>query len=277
VGARLGNARAKLDGAEERLERIEVEIGKGAVTDLLRFCTERDAEGRVLVLAEKSANVPPEWSVWIGEFVHDVRSALDHLTYALNVKGSGQRPPPNGSRSQFPLYTERDRFSEMANLRDRRRSKIGYLPEGAGAFMEALQPYHTGDDTEFSEEARWLWVLCELSNIDKHRRFPITAVFPDLISYPSNVEGHKIMEVKGWHEAIKVGTPIMRLTVPTLPPETANPEVGFAYMGGLNFQREVAEAPLPLVLEQEPVNFVLPSILGVVQNAVIPAFEPLLE
>ena len=273
----LKSAFAKLDGADERLNKLKEEIHRGAVTDLLKFGTERDAEGRVIVLVKELAQVPPEWHVWIGECVHDIRSALDHLAFALNIRGSRSEPPPNHRRSQFPLYTEADRFALMAEMSDRERCMIGYFPEGARTLVERLQPYHARDQSDLSESASWLWVLAELSNIDKHRHFPITAVFPDLITHPGAVEGHAVADIKSWHIPLQVGAPIMRLVVPSLPSSTTEPQVDFGYMGGLNFQGEEAEPPLPLVLEQEPVDFVLPETLEAVRSKVFPAFAPFLE
>jgi hypothetical protein len=60
----------------------------------------------------------------------------------------------------------------------------------------------------------------------------------------------------------------MRLEVPTLPPSSEEPNVGFPYACGLNFTRKTKRAPLPIVLPYEPVDFVLPRILEVIRDKV---------
>ena len=273
----LGSGFAKLGGAKERLGKLEGEMQRGAVTDLLGIGTQRDPQGRVLILVDRHTSIPAEWHIWIGECVHNIRSALDHLAYALNVAGSRLDPPPNARRSQFPLYVEPDQFAAMKSMGDRKRCMMGFFPEGAAALAERLQPYHAGDHSDDSETAQWLGVLAELSNIDKHRRFPLTGVYPDLVTHPREVEGHAVTEVENFHVSLKVGTPILRLTVPTLPPSVEDPKVDFGYMGGLNFEGVEADPPLPLILDQEPVDFVLPSLLEAVREKVFPAFQPFLE
>ena len=182
---------AKLAEADNRLRHLIYEIERGSVTELLETRTDRDPKGRVRIRVKQLTEVPDEWHVWIGECVHDMRSALNHIAYALNAVGSGTDPPPNARTSQFPLYSRRNDFRGMARRRPD-RSMIGYFPRGARTLIESFQPYHQRG----GYIAMWLGVLSQLSNIDKHRRFPLAAVMPMLVQFPAAVEGHRVADTQ---------------------------------------------------------------------------------
>src|ERR1039458_556639 len=44
-----------------------------------------------------------DWTLIIGDCVHNLRSALDHLVYAIAMHESGQNPPPKEDRLAFPI------------------------------------------------------------------------------------------------------------------------------------------------------------------------------
>jgi hypothetical protein len=69
----------------------------------------------------------------------------------------------------------------------------------------------------------------------------------------------------------------MWLEVPTLPSSAQEPQVDFPYAGGLNFVGKAAKPPVPLVMDQEPVDFVLEMILQTIRDLLLPAFAPFLE
>ncbi len=107
----------------------------------------------------------------IGEFLHDLRSSLDHLAWQLVLHNGGQPteetkfpilkvgPTPNKKGHEPPLH--------IAG---------GVSPE-ALALIESAQPYQLG--TEYTENV--LWVLHQLWNIDKHRH---------VIARGGNLKGH---------------------------------------------------------------------------------------
>jgi hypothetical protein len=70
---------AKLRRAEYHFAALARLEERGAVTNLIKPATDRDRDGRVRVRVKEIGEVPDEWHVWIGECVHDMRSALDHL------------------------------------------------------------------------------------------------------------------------------------------------------------------------------------------------------
>ena len=102
--------------------------------------------------------VPTEpFSIIIGDVLHNLRSTLDHLAYALAAKHTSPLPDDIAKTSEFPIFAHDDADAIARRIR-------GIHP-GAQAIIKMLQPYHRGKDFALDR----LWMLHELSNIDKHR------------------------------------------------------------------------------------------------------------
>jgi hypothetical protein len=110
---------------------------------------------------------PFEWSVRIGEIVHNLRAALDNLACAMAVEHSRAEC----EHTEFPIF---DSPATFAAVRRRQRGGVSTDPiralhPDAQAVIEGLQPYHSGDPQQDP-----LWLLYNLSNIDKHRLFHLS-------------------------------------------------------------------------------------------------------
>jgi hypothetical protein len=112
-----------------------------------------------------------EWSIRIGEVLHQLRSALDHLAWQL-VLIDGGRP---SRQTQFPILDHPPTaVSELL--------RQVHDPEILG-FVDWCQPYHGGAGgplTRFQAHGQPLWVLRCLNNIDKHRLLLVTLCVLDL-------------------------------------------------------------------------------------------------
>lgn len=91
----------------------------------------------------------------LGDCLQNYRSALDHLIWELSVLESGD-PPPQPRRISFPAYDEAARFAGQG---------LHAVATDVVDEVKKLQPYHDG--AKAHENPHWL--LCELSNVDKHR------------------------------------------------------------------------------------------------------------
>jgi hypothetical protein len=87
----------------------------------------------------------------MGDVVHNLRSALDHLFYQLAVLGSGP-----GTYTGFPLYDSR------AKYRKNTRDLLAPLLPKHRTQIERVQPYQK------SETGIMLRLLRDLNNLDKH-------------------------------------------------------------------------------------------------------------
>lgn len=262
---------AKLDRAEYHLMALNELASSGAVTDLVETRTDRDRQGRVRLRIKEVAEIPDEWHVWIGECVHDMRSALDHLAYGLNIIGSGQDPPPNWKTSQFPIYSDRATYRK-GGRRGRSAAKlIAHFPRGAPTRIERLQPYHGRKHDRLGP--RRLAELADLSQIDKHRRFPITASSPKTIYIPDRIQGHPVVADKFRYGLLKPDTTILWLEVPSLPRSVKEPYVDFRFSAAIEFEGASANPPVRLLAHHEPVAVTLRHILGFIDRRVLPEFE----
>jgi hypothetical protein len=104
-----------------------------------------------------------EWGIVLGEAVHDLRSGLDQLAWAFAKKGSDS--------TAFPICaTEREWVVDAP-------ARYWSCPPGFIRFLDSVQPYHRGDVNEAKKHP--LWILNALSNLDKHRTIPATALVAD--------------------------------------------------------------------------------------------------
>jgi hypothetical protein len=115
-----------------------------------------------------------------------------------------------------------------------------------------------------------------LSNIDKHRRFPITAAGPKTIAFPAWVvydgQLYPVAARSYWYRLLKPNTAVLWLEVPDLPPSAKEPDVDFTLAAQIELEGAAANPPVPLLKPHEPVTFTLGSILEVIRGRVMPAF-----
>jgi hypothetical protein len=196
---------AKLSGAEELTDALGSEIERVRRGSYLRFSIGGEDGICIRVHVHKQ---PPlqRWSVQVGEIVHDLRSALDHLSWALTIAHSGPPPrPPTGwwRTVEFPIFTDRDRFHQR-NRRGRPTPRSGLADiQGVDPVLhsrfEGLQPFHHGTRAERQPLA----VLHALSIRDKHQTLPLVAI----ASHPGAIAA-KSGSLRGRSRALRVPAPI---------------------------------------------------------------------
>lgn len=154
----------KTNRARTRLSQLRLEIDEYMSSPEVRerISVEFFDEEKRLNVTLESADYPhefAEWAVTIGEIVHNLRSALDHLVWQLVRDNDGQPSRDN----MFPIVflENRDNWEGISkkNLKgvsDEMKEKIKRLQPFAGLGA----PY---DVTALSK-------LNHLSNVDKHRR-----------------------------------------------------------------------------------------------------------
>lgn len=119
---------------------------------------ERDDEVRVMAAA--TAEFPMEISILFGEWLYNLRSALDSLLYELAVEDTGQDPPTGAGNRMYPIIAEPERFADAT------KKSLAGLTDWSRRFVEDTQPYHSTGGASGSA----LWWLNELAKIDRHRR-----------------------------------------------------------------------------------------------------------
>ena len=99
---------------------------------------------------------PLRFGVILGDCVHNLRSALDHIIWQVTLLDGGT---PDDA-TQYPIASKSEgQFERMAERR------IAGLNARHRAMVKQTQPYHRGDQAS----AHPLAMLADLSNTDKHR------------------------------------------------------------------------------------------------------------
>lgn len=160
---------------DERLKRARIHLGhlegdihafvKGGAYSVF-FDDQYGVQGTT-ILRSQIVREPPvvKWGVLIGEIVHNLRSALDHMVYELSDREEGPAPDPLPLRDDwrnvgFPIWLDHPKPGK-----DPLQKYLWALPRGSEArtYIEGLQPFARGQDRDP------LWVLQEMWNADKHR------------------------------------------------------------------------------------------------------------
>ena len=155
----LANSKLRLKRARNQFDALRAETKEWCKTESFTVAVEKDVNtGEHVLLAKGVKDLPACWSVIAGEIIHNCRSALDNAIYDLTIRHAGG--PVKGS--EFPIFWNLDRFK-----RDGIRKVSGVSPD-CGTFIKSTQPFNSDEPKKTT-----LWILHELSNIDKHRTLPL--------------------------------------------------------------------------------------------------------
>lgn len=134
---------------------------------------------RTALVLHVSEPFPPDWSALIGDAVHNLRSALDHLALALNAKGyadannGASLPRRNVKDSEFLVVGDTHPERPPADVfTGSLKKKIATMPSAARGIIEGIQPYKRRDSWATDP----LWLIHDLDRIDKHRQLVLSTV-----------------------------------------------------------------------------------------------------
>jgi hypothetical protein len=216
MSASLDAAKAKVQWAEKHFGDFkDILFGRSTgvgtrKTTVLHYDVQRQSNpGPARFLAP-----PRECRLAFGDAVHQLRSSLDHIVYALAQPLTTD--PKVLRKIDFPIYIDENLFNGSKGVGHLRRL---FSADQFAAIVRA-QPYKRNPVAPHTE---WLWVLSELDNIDKHRT--ILVVDPRLMTKFRTADG-KTTVIK--HPLI-AGTESfsVALTVPHSPPEVEVQETAF--------------------------------------------------
>jgi hypothetical protein len=161
--ANLAGVRLKLDRAEYHLD---------ALSDEMREFIERQADDQTFITRHnvlddswpaifQAKPLPDNWGVKLGDAVHNMRSALDHLVAQLVLLANATVH----ERHQFPIFDDPNDWQRrvVQPPQSRRRGLLDFIDPQHIAVIESLQPYQpsTGLPT--------LAMIRDFSNADKHK------------------------------------------------------------------------------------------------------------
>jgi hypothetical protein len=146
----LADAQAKLCRARKHLADLKGQIEAFRQTRPYRMALEGDIDNGEYAVIFRPLPLPKEIALTIGDCIANLRSALDHLVYAVAWLDSGT--PQDDT--QFPITDSPEKFESA-----KRRGRLAGMSDEHVAYIELLQPYNGGG---------WLATLRDLSNPDKH-------------------------------------------------------------------------------------------------------------
>lgn len=256
--ASLEGVKLKLVRAEEHLCLLDQKVKEYFNRDPLEVVKKTDGEF-VRAILHIREQPPPYLGVIIGDYLHNMRSALDHLFWQLL-----NFPLPGGIRANrlnFPIFIEEVAYLEAINSNGLSRC----VSKDALAIIEGMQPYHGGDQANMHA----LWFIHELSNRDKHRMLHTTAgtaICDDVaLTGTMNTEFFSGIINPG---VLNDGTELFRVPLALDAAGRMDVNARFRYFVALQ--------------EAEPwtndaIQGYLARCLNFLNNSVVPAFEPLVR
>jgi hypothetical protein len=187
----LSSVFAKLHRSTENFEEVKTRVSTRLKSGEFRVSMQLNSDTTVHVWrfhAPKGTDFT-DVSVRVGDCLHNLRSALDHLVYAIAVHESGQNPPPKEGTLAFPLANSPAEFKKA-------RNRIATLSSGVQDVIERVQPFNRTTNGKASA----IGVLAKLDDIDKHRLLQLVALMPHstTLSGWENVEGEKKVSIVDW-------------------------------------------------------------------------------
>jgi hypothetical protein len=169
--ATFSGVNAKLRRADTHFKAIEHEVTQFLSSNPYRFIGEYDSSKGQLVAKARQVVHPDTdfWATLIGDCVHNLRSALDHLAHQL-LAIQGGTPKIGRGGTAFPIYD-----TSVGPKGGPRTVHITGDPGSVSGpiltFVEGVQPYNRVNDPN----GHPLWILSELDNMDKHRSLTTAA------------------------------------------------------------------------------------------------------
>jgi hypothetical protein len=165
MGSPLESVRAKIKRAQTHFDEIDSSLQTALSTEsqIKPIVPNSDLkrQKQLLISLNKVGIIDSGLPLVIGDCIHNLRSALDHLVYQLAILSSA--PVDAAEKTMFPVCLTKDGKS---GFDERVRSLVAPFISGAAlAEIEMSQPYKTYNIPEESD----IWVLHKLDIIDKHR------------------------------------------------------------------------------------------------------------
>lgn len=263
-----------LESAALKLDRAAVHIE--AIRDAIWDYTEREPSA-IVPQSDGSHKLnfhegpPDDIAILAGETVYQIRSVLDYLVFDLVHRNLNNCVLPDGweKRCEFPLFLEVPLKSRNPDVPYELplpykcfQKQLPGVSETALAFVERLQPFYRG-----REGPSQLWLLAQLSNIDKHRHLNI--LNPQAhIRRETVYEGEtSIIASYRAKDGAEVESPILS--------STENPAVKM--QGGFTPFVSFDESALGEGAATLPLDLILDSCLDITKRIIVPAFTEFLN
>lgn len=163
------------------------------------FSLDSQGDGTYILRVWQESPMPADFAVVMGEWLYNLRSTLDYVVWATAVHVSGQRPPPQEEKLQYPVY-------ESAEAWRNNYHRLHPLEEHHREMLHTMQPFNGDLDTNY------LWWINHLARIDRHRRLidgtAYLAVLDPVVQVPEgctvSLEWGERVLTDGWADVARI-------------------------------------------------------------------------
>jgi hypothetical protein len=156
----LQSVELKIARAKEHLDSL-LTIERQLASSACDFLIEHDPKSDTSSIVLKLPAIEPRVGLIVGDCVHNLRSALDHIVYGMAERNTPGRSDSDRRAGMFPICDTAQGFQRQVSKR-----RLNGVLTGAVKLIEGLQPTDRTDP---------LWILGELDNFDKHRIITVVA------------------------------------------------------------------------------------------------------
>lgn len=148
---------ARLDRAREHRDEFGAEWARylDGLPAEMTYEVGDNGRGRISIIRHEPP--PHRLSLLIGEFLYELRAALDNCLYEVAVQHSGQDPPRGQAVLQFPIYDTPKAWT--SNL-----YRLKHLSDEHREMLERIQPYQAE-----RQDLNCMRILNRLARSDRHR------------------------------------------------------------------------------------------------------------
>lgn len=221
---------ARLDRATELYEQFGQVWAAYLEQRPHRLTMDTDPGGFTRIRVERLTPIPLRLSLLLGEYLYELRAALDNCLYTVAVIDSGQSPPLNGELLEWPIYLTPKKW------KDNQRRFAALSPTLRDA-LEGIQPYQ-------AQAPGWncLRILHDLARTDRHRALHLVTLHATYGN--AMIDSTLIADFEG-HTGV-VGVDGVVATFRHLDPQRELTPENFDYNVEFEVElAEVAEAPHP--------------------------------
>lgn len=156
----------KLERALEHLDSLRREIDEFVEANTISGLATEEVDGFSVNFSLPV--VPARLSLTVGDAVHNMRTAFEHLMRQLILR-NGHQPT---RQSGFPVSTNSKYVGHTELFLKDHKPQIGDCSYAAQLEIERVQPYHRG----VTAETDYLRILHELDRVDKHQLLNVVRV-----------------------------------------------------------------------------------------------------
>lgn len=170
MSTHLESATEKLQRAEQHIADFESGLSEFTRDNPLRLAYDPNPRTKQRAkLVRARSELPGSLICVVGDAVHNMRSALDHLATAVAVHLKVDKK--GLSETHFTVRPTKADFRNA--IKEERVTRLG---AGWIQFLERMEPYYGG-------KAANLHIISTLDNFDKHRKLLVLSIFSDTFRY----------------------------------------------------------------------------------------------